>query len=129
MGIPVQDDQCGGGVCNATCSGLACQTKAPDGSCLDSKGGLSQVCCSTDATKPCFPTGTSPGSAAKIERTGVANPVSPPWGDGVYPKTGNGTVVSTFCEPATTSNTINTTTGLPGPGALILPGTTIIKKQ
>ena len=128
-GIPVQDDQCGGALCNASCTGLACTGHTPDGQCLDSKGGISQFCCSNDTTKPCYPTKQVPGVAGNIERTGIANPLTPPWGDGMYPKTGNGTVVSTFCEPATTSNTINTTTGLPGPGALILPGMTVVTKQ
>jgi len=128
-GIPVQDDQCGGALCNASCTGLACTGHTPDGQCLDSKGGISQFCCSNDTTKPCYPTKQVPGVAGNIERTGIANPLTPPWGDGIYPKTGNGTVVSTFCEPATTSNTINTTTGLPGPGALILPGMTVVTKQ
>jgi hypothetical protein len=31
--------------------------------------------------------------------------------------------VATFCEAATHSNVIDTSTGLPGPGALILRGT------
>jgi len=131
-GVPVQDDQCGGGLCNAGCTGLACSGgHTPDGSCIDSKGGISQFCCSTDTTKPCFPTKQAAGVDGKIERTGMPNPLSSPspWGDGVYPKTGTGAVVSTFCEPATTVNSINTTAGLPGPGALILPGTTVVKKQ
>jgi len=52
-GVPVQDDQCGGGLCNAGCTGLACSGgHTPDNSCIDSKGGISQFCCSNDTTKP-----------------------------------------------------------------------------
>ena len=123
VGVPVQDDQCGGGLCNVTCSGLACASRTPDGQCLDAKGGISQFCCSTDSTKPCFPTAQTPG----VVRTGVPMPVNPPWNTPDFPKTANGTVVSVFCEPATTSNTINTTSGLPGPGALILPTSVVVK--
>ena len=129
-GVPVQDDQCAGGSCNATCSGLACVKKAADGiTCIDSKGGLSQVCCSTDTTKPCFPTAQKPGVDGKITRTGIPKPVTPAWNDPTFPKTSDGTVVSVFCEPATSINSINTTAGLPGPGALILPGTVCVNKE
>ena len=128
-GIPVQDDQCGAGVCNSVCTGLACvshATDCPGSPCLDSKGGLSQFCCSNDSTKPCYPTGNP--AVAKIERTGIPMPPTPVWPDPTYPKNGTGTVVSVFCEPATTANTINTTAGLPGPGALILPGSNVWMK-
>jgi len=129
VGIPVQDDQCQTGVCNSVCTGLACVSHAadcPGNPCLDSKGGLSQFCCSNDSTKPCYPTGNP--AIAKIERTGVPMPPTPVWPDPTYPKNGTGTVVSVFCEPATTANTINTTSGLPGPGALILPGSQVWMK-
>jgi len=130
VGIPVQDDQCGAGVCNSACTGLACVSHAadcPGNPCVDSKGGLSQFCCSNDSTKPCYPTGNP--AIAKIERTGIPMPPTPVWPDPTYPKMGTGTVVSVFCEPATTANTINTTAGLPGPGALILPGTQVWLKS
>ena len=130
IGIPVQDDGCGNGVCNSTCTGIACvshATDCPGSPCLDSKGGLSQFCCSNDSTKPCYPTGNP--AIAKIERTGIPMPPTPVWPDPTYPKMGTGTVVSVFCEPATTANTINTSTGLPGPGALILPGSNVWMKM
>ena len=126
----MQDDQCGGSACNATCTGEACKTKTSDNKCIDAKGGLSQVCCVGDTTKACFPTNTAnPANAGKIDRTGVPMPVSPAWNDPTFPKTSTGTVVSLFCIPATTSNTVNTTSGLPGPGALILPGTVVVDKK
>ena len=130
VGVPVQDDQCGGSACNAPCGGLACQTKTSDGKCIDAKGGLSQFCCAGSTSTPCFPTNTAnPANAGKIDRTGVPMPVSPAWNDPTFPKTSTGTVVSLFCIPATTSNTVNTTSGLPGPGALILPGTVVVDKK
>src|SRR5205823_1257252 len=74
-----------------------------------------------------FPTNTgNPANAGRIDRIGVPMVVSPPWNDPTFPKTAHGTVVSIFCIPATMSNTINTTSGLPGPGALILPGTVVV---
>ena len=129
-GVPVQDDQCGGSACNATCTGLACQTKTADNKCIDAKGGLSQFCCAGDTTKPCFPTNTgNPANAGKIDRTGSPMPVTPAWNDPTFPKMSHGTVVSLFCIPATTANTVNITSGLPGPGALILPGTVVVDKK
>src|SRR5207249_4270088 len=77
VGIPVQDDQCGAGVCNSACTGLACVSHAadcPGNPCVDSKGGLSQFCCSNDSTKPCYPTGNP--AIAKIERTAIPLPAT-----------------------------------------------------
>ena len=46
---------------------------------------------------------------------------TPPWPDAAYPKTANGSVfAATFCIPAA-NDLISGVTGLPGPGALILP--------
>ena len=39
-----------------------------------------------------------------------------------YPKTTTGKLAATFCEAATESIAVNGVAGLPGPGALILPG-------
>ncbi len=126
-GVGVQDDNCHGSVCNAGCTGAACVSHTPDGQCVDSKGGISQLCCATSTVTPCFPTSTASGGA--ITRTGHPDPPVPVWPDPTYPKTSSGGVlVTTFCEGATTASTINSTAGLPGPGALILPGTqTLIK--
>jgi hypothetical protein len=123
-------DSCGSGTCSAKCSGAACSnpngidyvTGAP--ACVDIKGGISQLCCSTSTSTPCFPTG-SPGG--QITRTGKATVPQPPWPNPTYPKVttckpGACTVqVATFCEPGTDSSSVNGLTGLPGPGALILP--------
>jgi len=96
-----------GGVCNSACQpgSPACATQV-NGQCIDTKGGISQLCCSNDPTLPCFPSG--PNGA--ITRTGT--PI-PPGGQGVF--------VGTFCIAETGNILIDGITGLPGPGALILP--------
>jgi hypothetical protein len=104
QGPQTQDDGCTGGTCNAGCTGAACAATHA-GNCIDAKGGISQVCCSNATSRPCFPTKTG-----SITRTG-------------RPGTNGHTLVSaaTFCIPRTDSTLINITTGLPGPGALLLP--------
>jgi hypothetical protein len=101
-----QDDACGQGSCTATCTGSACAGTDAAGNCIDAKGGISQLCCSNSTATPCFPT----RGGGSITRTG-------------HPGT-NGTLTvqaTTFCIDATNSSVINVTTGLPGPGALLLP--------
>ena len=71
-------------------------------------------------TQPCFPTGNPNG---QIVRTGSAAPPTPPFPDPTYPKTGNVTLVATFCEGTSGAATVDLVTGLPGPGALVLPMT------
>lgn len=109
-----RDDGCGAGECNAECTGLACVARTADGRCLDVKGGVSQLCCSSDTSQACFP-------SSGIVRTGVATPASPAWPDTTYPKTADATLAATFCEAATGSATVDIVAGLPGPGALLLP--------
>ena len=124
-GVPVQDDNCGAGGCGSNnCTGTACASMGTDPStgnpiCVDSKGGLSQNCCNNDTTKSCFPT----AGGGSIVRSGKPSIPSPAFPDTTYPKVGNGVVASIFCIPATGTNSIDTTAGLPGPGALITPGT------
>jgi len=101
-----QDDFCGGGTCNAACTGAACVATNDDGQCIDSKGGISQVCCSNHTDQPCFPT----GEGGTIQRAGKRAT------DGQ-----TGALAATFCIGATQSATVNITSGLPGPGAMILP--------
>ncbi len=68
---------------------------------------------------PCYPT----AGGGAIVRTGKTDPPAPVWPDPMYPKTSTGGIlVTTFCEAATGVGTIDSVTGLPGPGALILPG-------
>jgi hypothetical protein len=124
QGINVQDDACGGSPCAAECTGPACLTRDAEGRCIDAKGGVSQVCCNSNTTTPCFPTAND----GAIERTGRAAPPRDGnglvWPEGTYPKTtADGVLAATFCEAATTASVVNSTTGLPGPGALLLPGT------
>lgn len=122
----LEDDGCpGGGTCTAPCAGAACARQGPDPVdpsrmvCVDRKGGVSQVCCSSDPTLPCFPTAL-PGGV--IERTGRAAPPVPAWPEPTYPKRADAVVVGVFCEPATGQNVLDAvTTGLPGPAAAILP--------
>jgi hypothetical protein len=99
------DDACAG-ACNAGCTGNACVTHDASGNCIDSKGGISQVCCSNNTTLPCFPT----ANGGAITRQGKRAL------DGQL-----GAQVATFCIAPTQSTVINATTGLPGPGAIILP--------
>ena len=127
-GVPAQDDNCGGTKCSTApgnCTGGSCVARVPDPTnaanqiCVDSKGGLSQNCCNGQTAVPCHP--TFPGGPG-ITRTGkaVAAATPTPWGDDQYPKTAQGLVmVSTFCEPPTGTGTVDITSGLPGPGAVI----------
>jgi hypothetical protein len=52
----------------------------------------------------------------------MAGVPQPPPPDTTYPKTGTGVLATTFCEAATAKGIINSTTGLPGPAALLLAG-------
>jgi hypothetical protein len=110
------DDACEAGTCDAACEGSACE-RIVDGQCVASLGGVSQVCCSSDTARPCFPT----AGGGRIVRTGTANVPAPPFPDPTYPKSADGTLVGTYCIPATGSNLVNDATGLPGPGAIVLP--------
>jgi hypothetical protein len=93
------------GTCTARCTGAACVAVDPLGRCVDEKGGISQLCCSSNPEFPCFPT-----AEGAIVRTGAAFGSSP-----------MGAFVATYCVPRTPAGLINNTAGLPGPGALILP--------
>jgi hypothetical protein len=117
-GPQTADDSCSG-PCNAQCTGAACVTTDATGNCIDAKGGISQLCCANNTTIPCFPTSAASAAAGggKIVRTG--RPVIP--GD-----TTGGVFAGTFCIARTNSSLINITTGLPGPGALLLPATAVV---
>jgi len=124
QGVPVKDDSCGGAGCGAPCQGKSCTSMAPSPIdpntmvCIDSKGGISQLCCNNDPTTPCF--ATAPGGVG-ISRTGRPLPPQPAWpADQTYPKTASGVViVATFCEAASGAFNVDQVTGLPGPGAVI----------
>ena len=106
-GPQTQDDACGSGSCDAVCTGAACVGRDVNGDCVDAKGGVSQLCCSSDTSTPCFPT----RGGGTISRTG-----SP----GVNGQTL--TFAATFCIARPPSSLLgNAATGLPGPGALLLP--------
>src|SRR5262249_30843191 len=75
-GVPAQDDACGPAGCGSPCTGNACVRQIADPSnpggpqvCVDSKGGISQVCCNSNSSVPCFQ--TRPGGPG-INRTGHA---------------------------------------------------------
>ena len=127
VAAPLMDDSCGDGTCTrGACTGSACVSHAPDGTCLDAKGGLSQACCSTQTNLPCFAT----KNGGSITRTGEADPPTPAWPDSTYPKMSSGSsLVATFCAGATEKAVINNTSGLPGPGALILPVTETLTRS
>lgn len=100
------DDECGSGACDAVCTGNACLATNANSQCIDEKGGISQVCCSNDTARPCFPT----RNGGTIQRVGTRAT------DGQA-----GALAATFCIGSTQSRLIDTVFGLPGPGALILP--------
>ena len=108
------DTGCLAGGCGSECTGDACVARTADGQCVDTKGGLSQLCCDQDTTLPCFPTAAEDGG--RIERSGVATAPG-----SAFPVVVSETLVATFCEPETGSGTVNLVTGLPGPGALVMP--------
>jgi hypothetical protein len=112
-GPQTNDDNCGSGVCNAGCTGTACVSHDADGNCIDAKGGISQLCCSTNTSLPCFPTSAASKAAGlgSIVRTGKP----------MVPGGAQGTFAGTFCIAHRDSSLINSVTGLPGPGALLLP--------
>jgi hypothetical protein len=127
-GAVERDDSCGGaGTCDAACTGSACVTVV-DGRCIDAKGGTSQVCCSNATAKSCFPTGSGEGA---VVRTGTPFAAAPAWPDPTYPKDGAvpAALAATFCEQATGDAQVGLLSGLPGPGALILPGAVRITAQ
>ncbi len=96
-------DSCpGGGACTAACTD--CASRGPNGECIDPKGGIAQVCCASDPRRSCFPT----RSGGSIVRQGT-------------PGTEKALFATAFCIPATRASLINSTAGLPGPGALLLP--------
>jgi hypothetical protein len=96
-------DSCpGGAACTAACTD--CASTGPNGECIDPKGGIAQVCCASDPRKSCFPT----RSGGSITRQGT-------------PGTAKALFATAFCIPATRASLINSTAGLPGPGALLLP--------
>lgn len=103
----------GCGACATSCTGAACVGTTATGECIDVKGGISQNCCSANTTAPCFPD--------PIVRTGTTAPPTPAFPDPTFPKTGNVTLVGTFCEATSGSTLVDTVTGLPGPGAIVLP--------
>lgn len=115
-----QDDNCGAGAtCDATCTGDACvttQDPGAPGQCIDIKGGISQVCCSNQTSRPCFP---SRSGAGRIERQG--RPAVPGGPAGVF--------AATFCIPRSGAPTVDGVAGLPGPGTLLLPARAVVTPE
>ncbi len=109
---------CPGQTAHDACGSAACSASCTDET--DAKGGLNQSCCGNRRT-PCFPTDAATG-VGRIERRGATTPPVPAWPDVTYPKSNTAVLVATFCIPATGATLVDGTAGLPGPGALILPG-------
>ncbi|MGH7895795.1 MAG: hypothetical protein ACREQL_14075 [Candidatus Binatia bacterium] len=104
---------CGGGGNDCTTSGMCGTTCTNTG-----HGGISQNCCVSQTGRPCFPD--------PVTRMGLIEAPIPLYPDPTYPKTGIGTLVSTFCVPAVPPPAgfiANPDVGLPGPAAFILPYT------
>jgi hypothetical protein len=104
-GPQTRDNSCAG-TCSAECTGSACIARDAQDRCIDAKGGISQLCCSDRSSTPCF----SSRDDGTITRRGT-------------PATDGGTAVfaATFCVPRPSSPLLAATTGVPGPGALLLP--------
>jgi hypothetical protein len=99
---------------DAVCAGDACVARDEHGACIDAKGGVSQTCCASETTRPCFP--------ANVVRTGSAVPPQPAPPDLTYPKTALGaTLGGVFCAPSSGVPALDDAVGLPGPGALLVP--------
>src|SRR6185295_17077773 len=117
------------GACHPLCRSIAGQTRpgqgvqaVGEGECVagpldQTCSGAHQVTCTTDAQ--CVGLGTCVTETRRcfldpIVRTGVASTTSNVFG-------------STFCIPATSSPAVNSTAGLPGPGAIRFPNTVTAK--
>ena len=124
VGINPEPNSCGASGCGAQCTGSACVQMIPDPVnpeqmvCVDNKGGISQMCCNNNTQRSCFPL----ENGGTLSRQGRAEAPAPLFPDVTFPKTGTGTVASVFCEAATGNSSIDGTTGLPGPSALLLSG-------
>ena len=128
VGVPPAPDACrNGGQCTigacagpSTCASTTTDPTTGDTMCVDAKGGLAQSCCSNDPTRACQPTRT--GSVTRVGHAEAPRDASgAAYGAGTYPKQSEVVSVATFCEAATGTATIDALTGLPGPGALVLP--------
>jgi hypothetical protein len=131
IAAPPQPDGCANSGCGTACQGPACVAMVPDptnpGSqiCKDSKGGLSQMCCNNNPNKPCHPL----ANGGTLTRSGNVTAPQPPLPDTTYPKTNSGVLAATFCIPPTGVGTIDSVTGLPGPGAILLNGTGVWSQE
>lgn len=120
-------NECGAGGCGAACTGKACVAMIENPSapgemvCVDSKGGISQTCCNSATDVPCF----AIDNGGEVRRQGLATVPQPALPDATFPKTHDGVLAAIFCEAATGVATIDRTTGLPGPAALILSGSNV----
>ena len=131
-GVTPAPDMCrDGGVCTAggcagpqTCARRGIDASTGEAVCIDAKGGTSQYCCSNDPGRACQPTRAG-NPIGVVERVGHAETPRDAngmvYGAGDYPKRSDVVSVATFCEGATGTGTIDGLTGLPGPGAIVLP--------
>jgi hypothetical protein len=115
-GPQTQDDACGSGSCNSPCApgSAACVGTNAKGECIDAKGGISQLCWRAPRARPVSRPRAAAASLAPARRG-----------------TDGQTLVNaaTFCIARTNSTLINITTGLPGPGAVLLPATVVVTRS
>ena len=131
---PADPDGATEGVCtvgptSGTCSSHTFKSCSDDGDCQPDPSACTDlhtpfVCCTGVGTGSCGCTSCEPSETCRITprecfvnsgiiRVGVVHPTDP-------------TTVGAFCVPATSSAAINTTAGVPGPGALRQPQTLVL---
>lgn len=128
--VSPQANNCGPSGCGANnCTGNACVRMVVDPTdpagtrmaCQDVKGGLSQNCCNSQTSIPCFPTGAGQPGIVRVGKAvipGEADSIA--WPEPTYPKAANGLVLSSiFCEAGTGAFNVDQVSGLPGPGAVV----------
>jgi len=117
----ISQNQCRGGTCAATGGSDEgeCEEGPPVGRCTGREFFLK---CTNTGTKDCGDLLPGAGTCEfSLQKCIAGNTITRTGQCGV----GSGVAVATFCIPATRTPAINTVTGLPGPGALSLPATTV----
>ncbi len=115
------DIGCGGGSCNAACTGSACVALDAEGRCVTASGGIGQECCSNATATECFPADRA------ITRTGVPAVPQPAWPAPADQRTATGMVLAgTFCARSTGLPLFPGAPNPAGPGTLTLPVESLI---
>jgi hypothetical protein len=111
----IQPNACNNGVCPA--SGV-CEGGPIDGICSTQRF---RSCRSGTGTTDCDSVFPGSGSCEDAPRPCFGNSITRTGTCGTH----DGVLVGLFCIPAVGAPAINTTAGLPGPGALLQPGSTV----